>query len=47
MRPSNVEFLAWVQNDQNKSKISNALKEYPNLANIKDAVGFNEISFLF
>ena len=31
-RPSDKEFLEWLQNDQNKSKVLNALRAHPNLA---------------
>ena len=40
-RPSNKVFLEWAQNDQNKSKMQNALRAHPDLANINDSVRFN------
>ena len=45
-RPSNYEFLEWVKNDQNKSKVQNALIAHPDLINIKDLVSFNQLHFL-
>ena len=42
-RPSKdffLQFFEWIQNDQNKSKVQNALREYPDLINIKDSVSF-------
>ena len=42
-RPSDKEFLKWVQNDQNKSKVQNALRAHPDLANIKNSVSFNQL----
>ena len=39
-RPTNEEFFLWVKNDNNLSKIRNALKLHPNLVNIKDGVSF-------
>ena len=44
-RPSNEEFLEWARNDQNKSKMQNALRAHPDLINIKDWVSFNQICF--
>ena len=45
-RPSDEEFLGWVTNDQKKSKVQNALRAHPDLANIKDRVSFNQLYFL-
>ena len=45
-RPSDEEFIEWVKNDQNKSKVQNALREHPNLINSKDRVSFNQLYFL-
>ena len=45
-RPSNNQFFEWVQNDQNKSKVQNALIAHPDLINIKDSVSFNLKYFL-
>ena len=45
-RPSNEDFIEWAKNDQNKFKMQNALRSYPELANIKDWVSFNQICFL-
>ena len=39
-RPSNNTFLEWVRNDQNKTKVQNALRAHPDLANYKDSVSF-------
>ena len=48
-RPSDLEFIEWVTNDQNKLKVQNALRAHPNLANIKDSrayvVSFNQLYF--
>ena len=44
-RPSDKEFIEWVQNDQNKSKVQNALTAYPALANIKYGVSFIQTYF--
>ena len=45
-RPSNKDFFEWANNDQNKSKMQNALRAHPDLAHIKDEVSFNQILFL-
>ena len=45
-RPSDEEFIEWVKNDQNKSKVQNALREHPDLINSKDRVSFNQLYFL-
>ena len=45
-RPSDKEFTQWVQNDQNKLKVQNALRAHPDLANVKDYVSFNQLYFL-
>ena len=45
-RPSDKEFLEWVQNDQNKSKVQNALRAHSDLINIKDLVSFNQFYIL-
>ena len=42
-RPSDDEFIAWVKNDQNKSKVQNALRAHPDLINVKDSVSFNQL----
>ena len=42
-RPSDDEFIEWVQNDQNKSKVQNALIAHPTLINIKYGVSFNQL----
>ena len=44
-RPSDEDFLEWARNDQNKSKMQNALRAHPDLAIIKDRVSFNQICF--
>ena len=44
-RPSNEDFINWAMNEENKSKVQNALKAYPNLANAKESVSFNQICF--
>ena len=38
LRPSNEEFFEWTEEDSNLSKIQNALKDYPDLIDIKDNV---------
>ena len=45
-RPSDVEFFKWVRNDQNKSKVQNALRECPDLITIKGSVSCNKLNFL-
>ena len=45
-RPSDSEFIQWVQYDQNKLKVQNALRAHPDLANIKDWVSSNQLYFL-
>ena len=45
-RPSAEEFIQWVQNDQNKLKVQNALRAHPDLANVKSVVSFNQYVFL-
>ena len=45
-RPSNKEFIQWVENDHNKSKVQNALRAHPDLANVKNSVSFNQLNFL-
>ena len=44
-RPSDVEFIEWVQNDQNKSKVQSALRAYPPLAIITHEVSFIQCIF--
>ena len=46
-RPSDKEFIEWVRNDQNKSKVQNALRAHPDLINIKDWVSFNLLYYIF
>ena len=45
-RPSDKDFIEWAKNDQNVSRIQNALRSHPDLANIKNSVSFNQIYFL-
>ena len=40
-RPSDQEFCQWIRNDNDISKIENALKTYPDLINIKDRVSLS------
>ena len=40
-RPSDDTFFNWVQDDQCKSKVQNAIREHPDLANIEDSVSFH------
>ena len=42
-RPPDDEFIEWVKKDENKSKVQNALREHPDLANIKGWVSMNQI----
>ena len=44
-KPSASDFMKWVQNDENQSKVRHALMEYPDLANMKDSVSFNRLIF--
>ena len=37
-RPSNKSFLNWCGSDQNKLKFENALRTYPDFANVKNEV---------
>ena len=46
-RPSNDEFIRWVQDDQNKLKVQNALRVHPNLAHVKNSVSFDQLYFIF
>ena len=45
-RPSDSEFLQWIQNDQNKSKVQNALIAHPDLVNKKYLVSFSQTYFV-
>ena len=45
-RRSDGEFLEWIQNDENKSKVQNALMAYPDLISIKVWVSFTQFFFL-
>ena len=45
-RPSNEQFIQWAINDRYKSKLQNALRKYPDLANIKNSVSFNILNYL-
>ena len=35
------DFIQWVQNDQYKLEVQNALRLHPDFANFKDSVSFN------
>ena len=46
-RPSNVTFLNWAMNDDNKATIQRVLEAYPDLANIKNHVSLILKKFFF
>ena len=46
-RPSDYDFLQLVKYDENKSKVQDALRAHPDLANIKKSVCFNPLFCLF
>jgi len=37
-RPTNAEFIEWVKDDNNMSRVREALRKYPDLIAVKDEV---------